>query len=158
MQSIIAVRLDLLETVFRRTRDAGFQEEKYASLYLSLEWGRAKLTELLELRINHLIRSRFTSQPVSYRDVLPHEIDHQPPLDYMLERTMMRPRDLILFFNFCIQRAADRPVITAQIMHDAEGEYSRARLRSLADEWVGDYPNLADFSMLFREQKEQFKL
>ena len=95
---------------------------------------------------------------MSYRDVLPHEIDHQPPLDYMLERTMMRPRDLILFFNFCIQRAADRPVITAQIMHDAEGEYSRARLRSLADEWVGDYPNLADFSMLFREQKEQFKL
>jgi hypothetical protein len=155
---VIAVRLDLLETVFRLTRDAGFQEEKYESLYLPLEWGRAKLIELLELRINHLVRSRFTTQPLCYRDILPREVDHQPAIDYMMDRTMMRPRDLILFFNSCIQKAANRPIITAQIMREAEGEYSRARLRSLADEWVGDYPNLADFALLFRGQKKQFRL
>lgn len=155
---VIAVRLDLLETVFRLTRDAGFQEEKYESLYLPLEWGKAKLIELLELRINHLVRSRFTTQPVGWRDILPREVGHQVAIDYMMDRTMMRPRDLILFFNSCIEKAPNRPIITAQIVREAEGEYSRARLRSLADEWLGDYPNLADFARLFRGQKKQFKM
>jgi hypothetical protein len=155
---VIGVRLDLLETVFRLTRDAGFQEEKYESLYLPLEWGKEKLVELLDLRINHLVRSRFTKLPVSYLDVLPREVDHQPAIDYMIDRTMMRPRDLILFFNSCIEKAANRPIITAQIMREAEGEYSRARLRSVADEWAADYPNLAEFALLFRSRKKELKI
>jgi len=155
---IIAVRLDLLDRVFRRTRDAGFQEEKYESLYLPLDWQRGKLIELLDFRINHLIRSRFTRQPVSYRDILPRDLDGRQPIDYILERTMMRPRDVILFFNLCIEKAAERPQITVQMIREAEGEYSRARLRSLADEWVGDYPNVADFAQLFRGLKQQFRI
>jgi hypothetical protein len=76
----------------------------------------------------------------------------------MLERTMMRPRDLILFFNYCIQKAADRPQLTVQIIREAEGEYSRDRLRSLADEWYGDYPNLIKFARLLASKPNRFVL
>lgn len=155
---VVAVRLDLLERVFRLTRDAGFQEEKYESLYLPLEWSKTRLTELLDLRINHLIRSRYTTQRVSHKEILPKQVDHESAIDYMLSRTMMRPRDLILFFNLCIQKAADRAQITASMLREAEGEYSRARLRSLGDEWVGDYPNLVDFALIFQGLRKQFSI
>ena len=45
-------------------------------------------------------------------------------LDYILDRTLGRPRDVITFFDFCITRAVDRPEITKQMLLDAEGEYS----------------------------------
>ena len=102
--------------------------------------------------------SSYTTQPVSYRDILPKQIDDEVPIDYILNRTMLRPRDVILFFNFCIQKAADRPQLTAQIIREAEGEYSRNRLRSLADEWSGDYPNLIKFAKLLASKPKRFSL
>jgi hypothetical protein len=153
---IVAIRYDLLDRVFRLTRDAGFQEEKYESLYLPIEWSRSKLIEVLDTRISALIEQRYTKQGVTHRDVLPDSIDGDPAIDYMLSRTMMRPRDLILFFNCCIHRAADRPQITVQLIREAEGEYSSRRLRSLADEWATDYPSLLDFISLLRGRPKQF--
>ena len=155
---VVAIRLDLLERVFRLTRDAGFQEEKYESLFLPLDWTRVHLTEILETRINCLIQSRYTQARVKYNDILPRHIDDQPALEYKLTKTMMRPRDLIQFFNFCIAKAVDRPTLTAQIIREAEGEYSRHRLRSLADEWFADYPNLIEFTNLLQARPQRFSL
>lgn len=155
---VLALRMDLLDRVFRLTRDAGFQEEKYESLYLPLEWSKSQLTEVLERRINFLMEQRYTKQPVRYSDILPKKVGNSLPLDYMLERTMMRPRDVILFFNYCIQRARDRTMITAQMIREAEGDYSQNRLRSLADEWAADYPTILDFIVLLRGRKTHFAL
>jgi hypothetical protein len=147
---VVAIRQDLLDRVFRITRDAGFQEEKYASLYLPLQWTRQDLMNVLDYRINKLIQQRFTKEKVSYKDILPREIDRKPAIDHMIERTLMRPRDLIMFFNLCIIKASDRPQITVQMLRDAEGQYSKDRLRAIADEWVADYPNLIDSAFILR--------
>lgn len=155
---VIAIRLDLLQRVFRFTRDGGFQEEKYESLYLPLDWGKSELIDVLEKRINHLIRTRFGDRKVCYTDVLPRRVDEGAAIDYMLDRTMMRPRDLIQFFNFSIAKAADKPVLTAQMIREAEGEYSRDRLRSLGDEWIADYPNLLCFTKLLEDAPRTFPL
>ena len=155
---VVAMRIDLLERVFRRTRDAGFQEEKYESLYLPVEWNRAQLIEVLETRINKLIESRYAKVNVTWQDVMAKEIDKQSTVDYLLARTMMRPRDLIQFFNFCIAKATDRPQITVQLLRDAEGEYSRNRLRCLADEWFADYPNLIEFAALLENMPRSFRM
>jgi hypothetical protein len=40
----------------------------------------------------------------------------------------------------------------------AEGEYSRGRLRALADEWSADYPTLADFAKILQKRPASFKL
>jgi hypothetical protein len=52
---VIALRYDLLDKVIRVTGDAGFQEEKYESLYLPIEWSRDRLLELLDRRIDTLV-------------------------------------------------------------------------------------------------------
>lgn len=155
---VVAIRLDLLERVFKLTRTAGFQEEKYESLFLPLEWSKHRLINILDKRIDFLIKQRYTTQEVTHHDVLPKATKRISPIDFMIERTLKRPRDIILFFNFCIQQAAGKPSITVQMLKKAEGEYSRARLRSLADEWYADYPNLIDFAMILQSRPKHFSI
>jgi hypothetical protein len=132
---IIALRYDLLERVLRVSRGGGFQEEKYESLYVDLRWSTDQLT-----------------------DVLPRLINKTPTMDYILARTLLRPRDVILFFNACIRQAQGNPQITPQMLKEAEGEYSRLRLRSLADEWSADYPFLMSFVDILKGRAARFPL
>lgn len=156
---VLGVRLDLLDRVFRLTRDAGFQEEKYRSLYIRLTWDTRRLVEMLDARINYLVASRYAErQRVGHKDVLPRKVEGGTATDYMTRRTLMRPRDLIAFFNRAIVRAVDNPRISTQMLLAAEGEYSRERLRSLADEWQADYPNLLRAAELLKSGPRQFRL
>jgi hypothetical protein len=155
---IMALRVDLLERVFRLTRDAGFQEEKYEDLYLELSWLTEQLTELIDARIAYLVRNRYSTTRVTHQDVFPPDIDGKPVMEWILERTLMRPRDCIAFVNEAIAQATGRSRITVKMMRDAEGHYSRGRLRSLADEWVSDFPNLIRFADLLKSRPSQFRL
>ncbi|MCG3110894.1 MAG: hypothetical protein MCM46_03615 [Candidatus Manganitrophus sp. SB1] len=155
---IVALRYDLLDRVFRITRDAGFQEEKYESMYLNLRWTKEQLINVLDTRIDFLIKQSYTLQKVTHKDILPKLIKGQPIIDYILDRTMMRPRDVILFFNYCIALATGSPEITTQMIKQSEGEYSRTRLRSLADEWYADYPQLIKFSSLLKNRRKVFSV
>jgi hypothetical protein len=152
---IVALRLDLLHKVFRLTRDAGYQEEKYESLFLRLSWTKADLIKILDKRIDFLIKQRYTSQPVTHKDIFPKTIKSQSSIDFILERTFKRPRDIIVFFNYMIQEAIDSVVINSEMIHRAEAQYSRARLKSLADEWFGEYPNLLQFAGAFLQCKKK---
>ena len=154
----MCIRYDLLQRVFSFTRDAGFQEEKYESLYLKLNWTKSHLEFLLDRRINYLIKQRYTTGAVTHQDILSRSIQKQDPLDYILERTFMRPRDLISFFNQCIQNSVDSPLISPKTIQLAEHEYSRSRFRSLGDEWFADYPNLLDFALLLKSQPARFTI
>jgi hypothetical protein len=155
---IIALRYDLIDRVVRLTRDAGFQEEKYESLYLRLTWSAEQLTDLVDRRVHHLVRQRYTTQQVGHSDILPASIGKQPTMEYILERTFMRPRDVISFLNLCILQAASNPKITPHMLKVAEGEYSRQRLRYLADEWHADFPTLLDFVDVLKNRCSQFRL
>jgi hypothetical protein len=42
------------------------------------------------------------------------------------------------------------------MLKEAEGEYSRQRLRSLADEWIADYPDLMDFVDILKNRPFTF--
>ncbi|HXM48061.1 MAG TPA: hypothetical protein VN956_09350 [Pyrinomonadaceae bacterium] len=140
------------------TREQGFQEEKYRSLYLALRWTSAQLRELSDTRVNFLVRQTYTTKPVGYKDLLPAKIDQTSAIDYIIGRTLMRPRELIEFFNACIEQAEGRPAITKSMLLTAEGVYSKDRLRSLQDEWIADYPTLLEFTTLLRKKPVQFKL
>ena len=153
---IISLRHDLIDRVIRLSRDAGFQEEKYESLYFDLRWTREQLVDLLDLRIDKLVRQRYTKQKVTHKDLLPKSIDRIPAIDYILARTLMRPRDVILFLNACIRQASNDAEITPQMLKQAEGEYSRLRLRSLADEWNADLPDLMTCADLLKNRPSVF--
>lgn len=155
---IIAIRLDLLRRVFRETKVGGFQEEKYRSLYLPLKWNSEQLKELLDKRINSLIRESYTGAAVNTDKFLTATVGKAQPIYYMLDRTLMRPRELIEFFNLCLAQAEGRAQITSEMVIAAEGIYSKNRLQSLQEEWVVDYPRLLDFCWFLKKRHSQFKL
>jgi len=144
LKVVVAIRYDLLERVFQRTRDPGFQEEKYRSLFLDLSWTPQQLTEIMNKRLNLLVSFRYGPSNLSVKDILPvlPGPRHKPTMDYMLERTQLRPRDIIVFFNFCIGEAIGKEKITLQNLKTAEGLYSRDRLVSLQYEWQAEFPHL----------------
>jgi hypothetical protein len=155
---VVVLRTELLDRVFRYTRDEGFQEEKYRSLYLQIKWTKYQLTSVIDERINHMVRKTYTKKPVMHVDILPVISPCKSAIDYILERTMLRPRELIEFFNLCIERAEGKPAITKQMLLSAEADYSKYRLRSLQDEWFSDYPYLIDFVFLLRKVTYRFTL
>jgi hypothetical protein len=157
---IVAVlRTDLIERVFRFTRDPGFQEEKYRSLYLNIRWTREQLLTLLDKRVDFLVQQTYTKRSVSYADILPAKIGKNVGgTDYLLDRTLMRPRDLIEFFNSILEHAAGKPVLTKEMIFEGEGLYSKNRMRSLQDEWQSDYPSLIDCLTLLKQRPSSFKL
>lgn len=147
LKIVVAIRHDLLERVFTLTRDPGFQEEKYRSLYLDLSWTPGQLTDIIDRRLNQLVKFRYGKSELTHRDVLPtlKGQRHKPAMEYMIDRTLMRPRDIIVFFNYCVAEAIDREHITLQNFKAAEGSYSEDRLKSLQYEWQSDYPHLTHF-------------
>lgn len=156
LKVILAIRSDLLDRVYRYTRDAGFQEEKFQDCSLDISWRRPQLIEVLESRIDYLIKNQYTNEKVGSKDIMPDNIGKQSPIDYMLDRTLMRPRDIIHFFNACIKRSDGKVTITSSTIRDAEGYYSRDRLKALFDEWQGLYPNLSHLYQLLKIQESTF--
>ena len=154
---IIALRRDLIERVFRLTRDSGFQEEKYQSLYLPLHWDKDDILAVLDRRIQKLFARRYTKQSVSHLDFLPQRFRGLSIGDYIYS-VARRPRDVIAFFNTCIAAATDQPELTTRELRIAEGEYSQKRLRALGDEWSGDYPTLLDFTEILERKPCTFKI
>lgn len=162
---IVGVRTDLLDHVFRFAREPGMQEEKYSSLYMPLRWSREDLTKVIDARVQKLVRDRYVrSHEVTLKELMPIGLfpggaRGRSSVDYLIERTWGRPRDLIAFFNCCIARAEGKAKFSKKIVHEAEAEYSRSRLRALEDEWNLLYPHLADFVIgLLRNRELQFDL
>lgn len=153
---IIALRQDLLEKVYERTRDGGFQEEKYETYYARLSWTRDDLLEMLRLRVNEVFKRKYTNASIDISDVFPKVRGGQTPYDYLLERTMLRPRDVIAFANECFATAAGRPRVSWQAMYDAEQHYSRKRKSALLDEWLNRFPSIAVALDLLRGMPESF--
>src|SRR4051812_27683225 len=128
---IITLRVDLLNRVLEKTRDSGFQKEKYDSLFLRLEWNRSQLKTLLDKRINRLLKYQYTNSQVNFDDIFSNKIDKLSAADYILDRTLLRPRDAILFVNNCLIEAEGKTEITGSIIKTAEKNYSATRLESL---------------------------
>jgi hypothetical protein len=156
---VIALRSDLVDRVYRLTRDEGFQEEKYRACNLSLIWNKESMIRMLDGRISALVRRRYTTKDVCCVDILDPDLNCQKTLgtdesaiDYMIDRTLYRPRDLISFFNDCIQLSDGRPVIDFEVITGAEARYSKERLKALFDEWRGTYPSLETISSLLRKK------
>ncbi|WP_423392486.1 P-loop ATPase, Sll1717 family [Burkholderia sp. LMG 21824] len=154
---IVAIREDLLRTVFEATRDAGFQEEKFESLILRLRWSKAQLKQLLDLRIDKLIREPYTQRKVFFDDVFRGAVRGESAIDYLVSRTLFRPRDAIAFVNCCIELCEGKEYVPPSIVQDAERKYSIGRMRSLRDEWSGHFSSLNACAELIRGRQSHFK-
>jgi hypothetical protein len=105
------------------------------------------------------MKGTYTNDAPKVEEVLPEENKKQiSGFDYILERTLMRPRDVIDFFNKCIKHADGKTKITREMMRAAEDEYSHERIKALNDEWLENYGNLDTIYGFIKGFNSGFKL
>ncbi|EFI9719802.1 DNA repair protein [Escherichia coli] len=156
---IVALRLDLLRSVFNLTRGSGFQEEKYESYILDIKWTPEQLTELVQKRVSEVYRRQYTRENVKIQDIFPKPKGGPTgltPLEYIIERTLLRPRDVLQYVNECFSIALDRERISWGTIQKAESAYSQKRLRSLKEEWGDIYPSFEETVEILRNLPDRF--
>lgn len=153
---ITALRQDLLEVILDKTRDSGFQQEKYEAYFVYLKWTKDDLKRLLEERVSKMYEYQYTNSNVVFDDVFPKIKQGQMPIDYMIERTLLRPRDIIQFANECFLSSESLTSVTWRKISAAEYIYSKKRLQSLIEEWGEYYPSLKFSVEILRDMLSTF--
>lgn len=141
LKVLVALRTNIFE-VLDFGHKTGGQEEKFRALTLHMRWSRPDLERLLSERVQ-VASSRFSTDIADVKGLLPATNKTRGnALDFILDRTLMRPRDAISYFNLCLEGATGRPRITWEAIHASEVPYSRGRLLALRDEWKPSFPGI----------------
>jgi hypothetical protein len=142
LKIVVALRTNIFEYLDFGSRTGG-QEEKFRALTLQVTWTRDELVELADERARAAGRLWNVPDISGINDLLPLTSSRrrQAPLQYMLDRTLLRPRDLIAFVNEGIQHSAGAR-LTWKKLYETEPIYSRKRLLALRDEWKATLPGI----------------
>lgn len=156
---IIALRSNIHKKIFKENTARGIQREKYNHLYINLEWSKNEFKQLINNRLKELMKSSYTNDSPVLEDILPDlNKRQQDTWDYILERTFLRPRDVIDFFNKCIKNSEGKTKFTGDIIRAAENEYSNERLQAINDEWLENYGSLECLYGFLNKINENFKI
>ena len=137
----------------------GEQREKTRDLARRIQWGKAELLDVLNARMSKLSDDIGLNIPLSVELTLPSEPLHRTSAaEYVLKRTMMRPRDGILFLNHCLNQPRRELPLTWTELTTAEAAYSRERFDALCEEWETPFPGLASVLEVFRHRPVRWTL
>lgn len=160
LKVLVALRTNIFRELDFGTRTGG-QEEKFRSMALTIRWSANDLENMLNERAR-IAGDQFGMQVQSIRELLPASNKSRgDALQYMLSKTLMRPRDIISFLNECFALSSGKDRISWADIQSAEREYSEKRLLALRDEWKPTYPDIQKALNVFRRitlplQKEAF--
>ncbi|EIE1397003.1 hypothetical protein KDX52_004373 [Escherichia coli] len=122
------------------------QDEKDQSLIYPVSWNKSEIREIIDMRINHLIKNKYqSSRTITMKDIFNFEIDNVYADDYILDRTMLRPRDAISFVNYCLKECDGHVSINQDIVLMAEEKFFSSRKRALVSEWGTIYKNISGY-------------
>lgn len=149
LKILVALRTNIFEYLDFGAANGG-QEEKYRSLVLPMSWTKEQLKTLVDERV-HIASSKQGADVESLSTILPHQNPKRgSAFDYLLERTLMRPRDLLAFVRECLVQSEGKTQVSWDAIKRAEISYSDARLLALRDEWKLNYPGIDRVFETFR--------
>lgn len=140
---LISIRTDIIMGIYR---DNLRQEEKDKSLIIPIDWNVAEIRKILDSRINHLIKHQYAGKEVvSFSDIFNFEVNGQNVDDFILSRTMLRPRDAIDFINLCLSEANGETSLSEDLVLAAEEKFYHSRKQAMIKEWVSFYSHIKDY-------------
>lgn len=148
---LVALRTNIFIQLNYANQLTGQQDEKIRALALDMQWSKNELVAMLEERAKAACRRHRLSYSRSLDDFLPpgRRSGHEA-VNYLVDHTLMRPRDAIRFMNLCLKHAVGKERVSWDIIDRAEIEYAADRLQALTDEWSRPYPGLTDVFEAFR--------
>ncbi|MEG5986674.1 P-loop ATPase, Sll1717 family [Enterobacter kobei] len=140
---LISIRTDILMGIYKSSLR---QDEKDQSLIYSISWNKTEIREVIDARINHLVRNRYqSSKMVTMRDIFNFNVSGICADDYILDRTMLRPRDAINFVNICLSECDGLESMNEKTVLIAEEKFYSSRKRALVTEWKSIYPFIEEY-------------
>lgn len=141
LKVLVALRTNIFQELDFGRRSGG-QEEKIRSLVLQMRWTRPDLEELLDERVR-IAAPKVGLEIEQFRELLPQANRAKgSPIEYIMDRTLLRPRDAIAFANECMSVGVGKTRLTWDDIRKAETPYSAKRLLALRDEWKPTYPGI----------------
>ncbi|WP_286780494.1 hypothetical protein [Enterobacter sp. 56-7] len=141
LKVLVALRTNIFQHLDFGAASGG-QEEKFRSLVLPMNWTRQQLTDLIDQRIR-VASQRQDAAVARVVEILPNPNARRGnALEYLLDRTLLRPRDFISFVRECLAQSEGKSQISWDSIHRAEIVYSENRLLALRDEWKTNYPGI----------------
>jgi Mg-chelatase subunit ChlD len=149
---ILFLRSDIYDTL--KFNDA----DKLHSLEERLSWRDEELKHLVATRGKVSTGLSTSDTNELWEIIFDKTVNGEPSFNYLLNRTLKRPRELIQFCNNALTEAQDNQNdhITAQDILRAERLYSNWKLKDLASEFTVQYPYLEELLSLFQGFKTEF--
>ncbi|WP_148059252.1 P-loop ATPase, Sll1717 family [Rathayibacter sp. PhB127] len=148
LKIVVALRTNIFQEL--DFGSSGGQEEKFRALVLEMRWTKPVLENILDERVR-VSQAKSSLDATTFRELLPHANNTRGnPLEYIMDRTLLRPRDAIAFANQCLLSGAGKTKLTWDDIKTAEVTYSANRLLALRDEWKPTYPGIDDLLTKFR--------
>lgn len=148
----MSLRQELYDNIPELYEDA----QKYRDLLEVISWDESLLLQLVSNRIRYsLPELAHLDDEQAWSGVFSETLQYRQnkSFNYMVDRTLYRPRELI---SFCTE-AADvsrkrslSPPIDYAVLSEAELAYSEARAKDVAAEYRFQYPGLLDVFEVFR--------
>jgi hypothetical protein len=140
LKVIIAIRADVLFKAYNNVADPTIQREKIRDYVTEIKWTDQQFEELLDRRVERLFRGKRPNS--KFYDIFPNSIGNENTLQFILQRSLLRPRDVIEYVNDCLALAEGSEKVTASDVRRAEHQYSTSRKSAILDEWQILYPSL----------------
>lgn len=119
------------------------QEEKDESMIYAISWNKKEIREILDKRINFLVKNQYSgSTKIKLEDVFDFKVKGENADDYIIDRTMLRPRDGISFVNACLSECDGSLELNETMILSAEEKFYSTRKVALAKEWKSLYPHI----------------
>ncbi|SGZ20498.1 P-loop ATPase, Sll1717 family [Moritella viscosa] len=140
---LISIRTDIIMGIYNNTLR---QDEKDQSLIYAISWNKKEIRQILDDRINHLIKNQYqSSRSVTFSDVFDFKVASVKADEFIINRTMLRPKDAINFVNLCLSECDGQVELNEDIVLTAEEKFYSVRKQALIKEWLSIFIHIKDY-------------
>lgn len=132
--------------------------QKYRDVIETISWNEAGLLSLMAKRIRYAVPSLNSNDDQEvWNAIFAENLDYRrsKSFNYLVDRTLYRPREIIQFCSQTIEHGIDAAVqasLNYSIITEAEKDYSADRTKDIAAEYRFQYPALLSIFEAFRGQ------
>jgi hypothetical protein len=158
LRVLVSVRRELYDNIPSLYQDA----EKYRDVIETLTWDKGLLYQLITKRIRYTVPGlQESDDDRCWNSVFVAEMKEArtSSFDYIVDRTLYRPREIISFCSMSLEVARRRmsQPIGMSAIYEAESSYSTDRMNDIVAEYRYQYPGLKSIFELFRGKPSIFR-
>ncbi len=147
----MSLRQELYDSIPFLYEDA----QKYRDIIETIQWDETNLRTVVANRIRHSVPSaRELDDKDCWNIIFAETLQYRKTksFNYMIDRTLYRPREIIQFCTDCIEESRKSNVLPIDygVISVAELGYSNARAKDISAEYRFQYPGLSSIFEVFR--------